>query len=60
MVDLANMDLNKEAKIKVAFDNGQLVLELAYDGKGFDGTIKVAIDPTILMQEIGNALKAKA
>lgn len=59
-MDIANTELNKETKLKVAFDAGQLVLELAYDGKGFDGSIKVAIDPTVLMAEIGNALKAKA
>lgn len=60
MTDLTETNITPETKLRVSFEDGKLVLNIDYDGSAVDGTLKLAIDPVVLMAEIGKALKKSA
>jgi hypothetical protein len=51
-IDLAKGPIGADGDFDLEIENGQLVLEVSYDGEGVDGTLRVSVDGLYFMDKL--------
>lgn len=55
-MDIVETNVGPESKVKVNFNNGNLVITVAYDGEGLDGSLSLTVDAGYLIDQLEKAI----
>ena len=55
-IDIAEGPLGSHGDFDLEIENGQLILEVAYDGEGVDGMLRISVDGIHFMDKLKNVI----